>query len=379
MNKSNTFLLDAGIAAGLAVALLLVIALDKLIPGPARATSNPLITITNSNKASGESKPLKLAVTPTQDDKKNGKWDDMPRFLDFLGTGFPYTMYPIQDLRDDKKLEKYDVLFLTCARGQPEPSYTSNLRDFVRKGGTLYASDWRYEWVAQAFPDVTALHLLGNGRAGWVTAKVVDPGLRDILGPSIRLYFNLSLWKTAAFAGRRVKVLLEAEYEKDEKDGGGTAVAPLLVEFQSGKGTVIFTSFHNEKKNYDVEKKLLKYLVFSAITAKTQTQVTQTMIKGGFSPQKSNLLSASSDNKIEQTYHSKKGGKIRFVLGFEDRGATLKLTVVGPDGKTYEQTGNSTISIDVVNAQAGDYRYTVTALSVPHPDFPFTLTVGESD
>jgi hypothetical protein len=375
MDKSKTFLVDAGVAGGLVLALLLVIGLDKLISSPTVTTSKIEYTSTPSDTPQ-EKKPLRIGVTPTQNDNL-GKWDDMNKLLDTLGQGYRYTEYPLRDLTNAKKLEEFDVLFLTCAPGGTEPAVTQNLREFVSKGGTLYASDWRYDCVAQAFPDFKANNLVARGKPQRVESKVLDPGLRDLIGPTIPLRFDLSKWKTAAFGGDRVKVLIEGEYEKES---GGTAIAPLLVKFQFGKGSVIFTSFHNEKQNNEVETKLLKYLVFSAVTAKTEAHVTQTMIKGGFSPQKSNLLSASSDNStFEQVYHSKKGGKIRFVLGFENRGATMTLTVFGPDGNELaKKTGTSTISIDVANARPGDYRYTVSA-RVPYPDFPFTLTVGESD
>jgi len=370
MDKTNTFLLDAGVATGLVLALLMVIGLDKLISSP--TTTAP---IKPEEVKKVETRSLQIAVTPTQNDNL-GKWDDMGKLLDSLGEGYRYQDFPLRDLTDAKKLAKYDVLFLTCAPGGTESDVTSNLREYVGNGGTLYASDWRYDCVAHAFPDFKAQNLVGRGKPQRVEAKVLDPGLRDIIGATITLRFDLSKWKTAAFGGDRVKILVEGKYEKEF---GGSAVAPLLVKFQFGKGSVIFTSFHNEKQNNELETKLLKYLVFSAVTAKTEAQVTETMIKGGFSPQKSNLLSASSDDKIEQIYRSKKGGKIRFVLGFEDRGASLKLRVVGPDGKTHEKTGTSTIIIDVPNAPVGDWRYTVTPVRIPYPDFPFTLTVGESE
>ena len=368
MDKTNTFLLDSGVAAGLVLALLLVIGLDKLMSGS--TTTAPIQEVKKS-----EPRPLQIAVTPTQNDNL-GKWDDMGKLLDSLGKGYRYTEFPLRDLTDAKKLAKYDVVFLTCAPGGTETAVTENLREYVSNGGTLYASDWRYDCIAHAFPDFKAKNLVSDGKPQRVEAKVLDPGLRDIIGATITLRFDLSKWKTAAFGGDRVKVLVEGEYEKQF---GGTAVAPLLVKFQFGKGSVIFTSFHNEKQNNEVETKLLKYLVFSAVMAKTEAQVTETMIKGGFSPQKSNLLSASSDDKIVQTYRNKKGGRLRFVLGFEDRGASLQLIVVGPDGKTHEKTGTSTIIIDVPNAPVGDWRYTVTPVHIPYPDFPFTLTVGESE
>jgi hypothetical protein len=379
MTKSDTFLLDAGVAAGLVLALFIVIVLDKVVPTakPPAAESTPIVTTTVTEKEPEKARPLRLAVTPTQSDEKNGKWDDMGKLLGHLGEGYPYTMFPLQDLYDPQKLAAYDVLFLTCAAGDTEDAKTGNLRTFVGNGGTLYASDWRYDCVAKAFPEYTVPMLAGMGNYQTLVAKVEDAGLRDLVGPTIPLKFNLSKWKTAAFGGDRVNVLIDGQYEKLD---GGRVNAPFLVKFQFGKGTVIFTSFHNERQNSEVELKLLKYLVFSAVTAKTEAQVTQTMVKGGFSPQKSNLLSASADSpKVSQTYRSKKGGRIRFVLGFENRGARLRLTVNSPDGKTYQQEGAATFTVEVPAAPVGDWRYTVTALQVPYPDFPFTLTVGESD
>src|SRR5260370_11610226 len=145
MNKSNTFLLDAGVAAGLVLALLVVIGLDKLFSSPAttqptRVTNETITTPPNTTR----DRPLRLAVTPTQNDNL-GKCDDMGKLLESLGKGYQYTEYPIRDLTNAKKLADYDVLFLTCAPGGVEEAVTSNLRDFVGKGGTLYASDWRYE------------------------------------------------------------------------------------------------------------------------------------------------------------------------------------------------------------------------------------------
>jgi uncharacterized protein YfaP (DUF2135 family) len=81
---------------------------------------------------------------------------------------------------------------------------------------------------------------------------------------------------------------------------------------------------------------------------------------------------------VSNTYTSKKAGKVRFILRFDEQGARLKLTVAGPDGIHREAEGTSTVVIEE-NGAAGDrWTYTVTALSVPFPDFPFWLTVGEA-
>jgi len=51
---------------------------------------------------------------------------------------------------------------------------------------------------------------------------------------------------------------------------------------------------------------------------------------------------------------------------------------VAPDGAKFAREGTSTFVVEVENAAAGNWRYTVTALSVPYPNFPFTLAVGEA-
>jgi len=376
----SKFAIDSLVAGGLAVALLLVIGVDKLLTKPT-ATAPGRVAIVEPSPV--RAKQLRLAVSQTEKDK----WDDMGQLLDHLGAGYVYQRVPMRDLYDPKKYDDFDVLFLTCSSEGNDPAVASNVRQFVAKGGTLYASDWRYLVVAQAFPDMVARSLEGEGTFQKLEADVVDPGLQDALGTKrVPLKFNLDRWKTAAFGGDRVKVLIKARYKKQE---GGMSETPLLVKFSFGgkarsdshgahEGTVIFTSFHNEAQNSEVETKLLKYLVFSAVTAQIESEINQTMIKGGFSPQKSNLLSASGQSEVAYSYQSKKAGKVRFILGFQEQGARLKLTVVSPDGKKREAEGTSTIVLEESSAVAGEWRYTVTALSVPFPDFPFTLTVGES-
>ena len=153
--------------------------------------------------------------------------------------------------------------------------------------------------------------------------------------------------------------------------------APLLVKVPFEQGTIIFTSFHNEKVNSELETKLLKFLVFAAVTARETAEAKNIMISGGFSPQKQNLLSASPEAApVQNVYANAKRGRLRFVLSFANRGAQLALSVRGPDGKTHEQEGVSTFTVDVPDAAVGDWTYTVTARKVPYANFPFTLSVG---
>ncbi len=383
----NRFI-DAGVLGALVFALLLVVVVDKLLTAPEQSNSAvitvpPQQAVVIKSPSTTVAKQLRLAVTPSHQDKNGLVWDDMAKLLSTLGEGYKFKLINAIDLLDAKKLEEFDVLFLTCAPGgadasRIEEAFTYNLRNFVGQGGTIYASDWRYDSIAAAFPDIASARLKGDGRGQTLEAQVVDPGLRDMLkSDTVALKFDLDRWKTAAFAGDRVKVLIEGNYHQQQF---GIAKAPLLVKFQFGKGTVIFTSFHNEKQNSEVEQKLLKYLVFSAVTAQIENQVNQTLVQGGFSPQRQNLLSASPGSpKVTYAYRATKAGKIRFVLGFDERGAKLHLSVVSPSGKKSEREGTSTFHIDEVSTGPGEWRYTVTARDLPYPEFPFTVTVAESD
>src|SRR5262249_35199084 len=148
----------------------------------------------------------------------------------------------------------------------------------------LYASDLRFDIVARAFSEnVDTRHLLLAGNPGKVNAKVVDSGLKRILGNEIELTFNLPGWKSAAFNRQKVSVYLEGippgpNMLKEDFGGLGKnpkvkipptkgASLPLMVKFKSQKGIVIFTAFHNSVQNDAAQLKLLQYMVFSAVNA----------------------------------------------------------------------------------------------------------------
>jgi hypothetical protein len=381
-------LADALAGSALAVALLLVFVIDRLA-APTRAENTlPVRVVADSSVQAAPARKLRLAVTPTYREPVNltfVPWDDMGKLLRELGDGYRFDeVTPLQMLTDPHVLDPYDVLFLTCAPGGQE--LKDVLAQYVSRGGTLYASDWRFDAVAAAFPEFVDADVLGSGVREVVTAEVVDPALRELVGPTIPLRFNLPRWKTAAFGGPRVggprvSVLLRGAYHRQRHPRdrvGDPATAPLLVKFSFGKGMVIFTSFHNEKQNSELERKLLQYLVFSLVTADVNAQVTASIQGAGFAPQKSNLLSTPPDNpSVSRTYTNSKTGPLRFALGFRNEGAEFRLLLRSPDGRTYTWEGTSTVILEVPDALPGEWTYTVTAVRLPYENFPFTVTVSE--
>lgn len=383
-------LLDASLAVGLLLALALVFGLDRQTP---KQTQPELQVVEQPSPEPPPARPLRLGVTPAE-----GAFDDMGRLLDSLGKGYRYHVFPLEDLRDPNKIAEFDVIFLTCS-GVPvswlgkrigagerantdvyEPNrkvlgeVSEALEKFVVRGGTLYASDLHYKLIMPAFEDYARPADAIVGKKQDVKAQVVDPGLRELVGAEMPLRFDQPGWYPAAFAGEKLTTYLRGTYQPE---AGGEREAAFLVKFPYRDGAVIFTSFHNEKQNSETELALLRYLVFSAVTAEVESRVQRTMVRGGFSPAKQNLFSASAGQASATTvYHADQGGHLQFVLGFRNLGAQLKLTVVGPGGRKFEQQGASTLTVDVPDAAAGDWEYTVTALKLPNENFPFTVTVG---
>ncbi len=320
-----------------------------------------------------EPEPFKLAVAPAS-------FDDMGRLLDELGAGYSYEQLSEDQLRDAGRLADFDVVFLTCSEPPPlsddeQQRFNAALREFVGQGGTLYASDLRFDRVAAAFPEFVDPTAVAQGTVQDLDAQVVDSDLTAILGRAMPLHFDLDGWRPAAFRGPRVTVYLKGRFRTT---AGIDLETPLLVKFPYRKGTVVFTSFHNEKQHSESERQLLKFLVFTTVTAQIESRITRTMVSGGFSPRQQNLLSANQDSpSVRQTYQHDEVGDLQFVLGFPRQGARLQMKVTSPDGKEYQGAGEETFQIDVPSAVAGPWRYTVTADVIPHPNFPFTLTVGE--
>lgn len=381
------FWIDAAAGGGLLLALGVVMLLDRVKPTAATSSTGELpVHLINANATrQGPPKKLRLAVTPTDRSisAATGEyepWDDMGKLLTQLGPGYKFDVLQVQDIaKAPKILDPYDVLFFTCGGGGEE--LKDALRGFVGRGGTLYASDFRYDAVAAAFPEMVSRAERASGLSQDVNADVVDPSLRDALGTNkIKLRFDLSQWKVASFAGPRVTPLLSGSYRKELRPNdrvGMQAEGTFLVRFTFGKGTVIFTSFHNEKQNSAIETKLLMHLVFQLVNAGVDAEVTESNEKAGFAPASSNLLSTPKDKpEITKTYRHEKAGTLRFSLAFREAGAKLGVRLVAPDGRTFRWEGTSTLMLEIPDALAGDWTYTVIAKELPFENFPFSVSFG---
>jgi hypothetical protein len=158
-----------------------------------------------------------------------------------------------------------DLLFANCGSGDYlDPT---SLQSFVHAGGCLYASDLTSGLLSNTFPGM--FRFSGSGSAGKVAAKIVDAELRDVVGHSTTIHFDMGSW--SVLNGCQGETLVEA--------AAGTAHAgrPLMVEVEVGNGAVFYTSFHNRAQVSVQEKLLLQLLVLKQISASSKT----TLAKAG--------------------------------------------------------------------------------------------------
>ena len=179
-------------------------------------------------------------------------YDDIGAVLHSMGVTFePFRGYDC------------DLLFVNC--GTEDHVDAARLRSFVHEGGCLYASDLTSSLIEAAFPG--SFRFGGSGRAGNVAANVVDDDLRQVVGDSTTIHFDLDSW--AVLDGCEGETLVEAA------KGTRHAGKPLMVELEYGQGAVFYTCFHNRAQVSEQEKALLQLLVLKQIGASSHLTVAQ--------------------------------------------------------------------------------------------------------
>lgn len=193
-----------------------------------------------------------------------GQYDHIGAIIDDLGitydtvNGVSNSEY-VDFLNDPGWLAEYDAIFFNCGMGfdwESHPQATTNLKNYVRDGGSVYASDWAYFLVEATWPGQQVFHgddsLLGEafvGNSGMVSADVLDPVMASLLGSdTAQINYDLDAW--AALVSVNGEVLIEGEYSYSADLFGPvqTRHAPLAYRMQDDGGTVIYTTFHNEQQ-----------------------------------------------------------------------------------------------------------------------------------
>jgi hypothetical protein len=208
-----------------------------------------------------------------------GQYDSIQVVLDRLGV--EYTLVNgvsgnahVNLLRTPAELEKYDIVFFNCGMNDNWLTYKSeiaaNLRDYVSNGGSVYVSDWSYFLAEVAYPDM--IEFIGEdsmsgsayvGEMGSVQGIVKDPTMIAALGSdTAQLNYDLPSWAAPEKPGTG-KVLIRGTFTYIDGWSYRETDGPLAARQEDGDGTIVYTSFHNERQmTFDMDV-LLEEIILS--------------------------------------------------------------------------------------------------------------------
>jgi len=301
-------------------------------------------------------------------------------------------------------LEKYDAVYINCSGDAESPSdeVVSAVKQYVKNGGVVYASDFAAGVVNKAFPgkinfyggDVSSAHV---GTTGEVTAKVVDSGLASVLGKSsVTINYDMGAWVVVDSAGTGTRVLMTGDvpatsydasayqnldYSDPEKlkeamdkmqSSNTLSNKPLVLTFSEGKGEVLYTTFHNEAQlSKDVEA-IINWFGIRTRAGKLALATRNLVVEGD------NIALqeiVDSINKGEtKTYYFNATGKEDFKITLNFGGSQLALTITDPSGKKVASQDVSKPPFTTsVPAEEGKYKIVIEGKDVPENSYPFVL------
>ena len=169
-----------------------------------------------------------------------------------------------------------------------DPDTVALVTDFASsRGRTLVVTDWAYDLVEAGWEDrITFLNEddgLDAAQVGLndsVVATVTDEVLVASLGSSqLEVQFDFGYWTVIEDVANTVTVHMRGDVQYRKDDGSGTEAlsdVPLLVSFESGTGTVVYSAFSWRAQRPEVADLLLSTLVEGI-----NVQVTETSRNGG--------------------------------------------------------------------------------------------------
>ena len=318
---------------------------------------------------------LSIAVTPAGH-------DNIGEILSGMGKGYQFREISWEKLSEGASLSGVDVLFAncegTCSDEETMQAVAPHVAQWVRKGGSLYASCWAIGLVEAIWPG-----LVRTSRSGLiiktVASDVVDPGLAEFLGTrSLDLALG-GWWDTELVLESNTQRFVDASVPSAVLfvlPLGARRSRTLVWEARLGEGRIIYTAFHNHDQPSEQQRRLLEYLVLRPVLARAVTGAQRIIEAERCTPGREvvGTLSRSSNTRAF-TFDASGVGDALFLLHWN--GSTpLRMSVSDPAGRTvYDQSGPAPLRF-TAPATRGPWRCTVLGASLPHDNFPFVLTIA---
>ena len=168
----------------------------------------------------------------------------------------------LQFLGNLEEMKSYDAIFFAGghleagifygdAGDETVATVKSNLKEYVEKGGVVYASDWSYDVVSETWP--SQIDFVGNGQPddaqigepALLKCEITTSSLEKAVGKdTVKINLDLDAWPVIDSIGDDAKVFLRADAPwRQGMETGTEENSPMLVEFESGKGAVVFSSW----------------------------------------------------------------------------------------------------------------------------------------
>lgn len=216
-------------------------------------------------------KPLKIGITPAG-------FDDIGMLLKSFG--YNITVISLSDLLNYSTITAFDIIALNCAGDLEDYASQSknNLKNFVENGGKLYASDWAYIFIEEAFPDYIDFPAYPQiGDAQTTKAHISDQNLSKYLGVTeAEIVYDLDAWVVIDNVSSSTNVLISGDVSSsgyksslispqtrssqiNKSISSINSVRPLAVSFNYGNGSVVYTTFHNESQINESVRHILEY------------------------------------------------------------------------------------------------------------------------
>jgi hypothetical protein len=304
-------------------------------------------------------------------------WDDIGSIL--TGMGKSFSQITDASLVTYDNIKNYDSIFLNCnsSASRYSTDAASSIKKFVEEGGTIYASDYAYDYVKKAFPGYIMFPNTPTiGSIQKVNAIITDLGMANYIGMNnIEINYDLSDWVVIDSVSPEVTTHVKGSYYSSN---GLKTDKPLLVSFPYGKGKVIYTTFHNEKQLTDEVTKILEYLVLKVTQSIPENNVNDILNTFGYN-HFSTMFSTLNPNEESQMFKfSCKEGRDYF-LTMDSFGGYYDVDLFKPDGTLYAKIENPTLSngIQIMNPETGEWGYKVSAKEVYFENAPFVVGIGE--